>query len=239
MKWCASESEDMAKHQKYRITAIVPMRHDSERVPGKNYRKLCGKPLYHHIVSSLLACPLLDEVVIDTDSCWIIEDARQHFPRVTILERPEHLRAGTISMNEVLLNSLRQLKADFVLQTHSTNPLLTSGTMERAVKTFLKNLENHDSLFSVTRLQKRLWDADSGPVNHDPRVLLRTQDLPPIYEENSCLYLFSPTLLENRCNRIGENPFLFEMDPLEAWDIDEETDFLVAECLCAARNRQR
>lgn len=140
-------------------------------------------------------------------------------------------------MNDVLLNSLQRVKADFVLQTHSTNPLLTSGTVERALKMFLENLVTHDSLFSVTRLQKRLWDADSRPVNHDPRVLLRTQDLPPIYEENSCIYLFSPSLLENWRNRIGERPMLFEMDPIEAWDIDEEPDFLVAECLCAARNR--
>ena len=67
-----------------KIAAIVPMRHSSERVPGKNYRSFAGRPLYHHIISSLLACPQIGEVVIDTDSPTIIADAAQHFPQVVV-----------------------------------------------------------------------------------------------------------------------------------------------------------
>ena len=60
---------------KPRIVALVPIRHNSERVPGKNYRLFGGKELYHHIIESLLDCELIDEVVINTDSTRIMEDA--------------------------------------------------------------------------------------------------------------------------------------------------------------------
>ena len=214
-----------------KIAAIVPMRHSSERVPGKNYRDFAGKPLYHHVIQSLLACRAITEVVIDTDSPVILEDAAKHFPQVRLLERPEHLRAGEIPMNDVLLHSVRQLSADFFLQTHSTNPLLSADSVQRAVDTFLAQFPIYDSLFTVTRLQTRLWDQLGRAVNHNPNILLRTQDLPPVYEENSCLYIFSRDILEQKHNRIGDRPFLLEIPALEAQDIDVELDFLVAEFL--------
>jgi CMP-N-acetylneuraminic acid synthetase len=215
-----------------RIVALVPMRHDSERVPGKNYRPMVGAPLYRHIVSALLACPDIDQIVIDTDSPTVKEDAAANFPSVTVLDRPEHLRDGAIPMNDVLLNDVRQVPADLYLQTHSTNPLLKPSTIQRAIRDFRDHPE-HDSLFSVTRIQARLWSAESRPLNHDPAVLLRTQDLPPVFLENSCLYLFTRELLEGRGTRIGANPLLFEIDRDEASDIDTEQDFRVVEALMA------
>lgn len=216
------------------IVALVPMRHASERVKGKNYRPFAGRPLYHHIVTALLGCPEIDRIVIDTDSSTIRRDAAAAFPTVSVLERPEHLRAGTVPMNDVLLNDVRRVPGDLYLQTHSTNPLLRSSTISRAIAA-LRDSETHDSLFSVTRLQTRLWAADGRPLNHDPKVLLRTQDLPPVYEENSCLYLFTRELLESRGTRIGDRPLLFEVERDEAWDIDEESDFRIAEALAEVR----
>ncbi len=217
-----------------KIAAIVPMRHSSERVKGKNYRDFAGKPLYHHVVGSLLACKSITEVVIDTDSPVILEDAAKHFPAVTLLERPEHLRAGDIPMNDVLLNTINQLDADFFLQTHSTNPLLTAKSIEKGVSFFLKNYPIYDSLFTVTRLQTRLWDELARAVNHNPNILLRTQDLPPIYEENSCMYIFSKAILERKHNRIGDRPYLLEISKAEAQDIDVEIEFRIAEFLYKA-----
>jgi len=219
-----------------KVVAVVPMRHNSERVPGKNYRMFGDKPLYHHIINSLLSCPSINQVVIDTDSPTILADAEKSFPRVILLERPEHLRAGTIPMNDVLMNSIRQIDADFYLQTHSTNPLLTAETINTAIERFKQNFPLYDSLFSVTRLQTRLWDGLARAVNHNPAILLRTQDLPPIYEENSCLYIFTRYVLESRHNRIGERPTMYEIDPVEAWDIDEELDFRIAEFLYKERD---
>ena len=138
-------------------------------------------------------------------------------------------------MNDVLLNDLRQLDGEWFLQTHSTNPLLRPSTIDRAVAGFFDARDAHDSLFSVTRLQTRLWDAAGQPMNHDPAVLLRTQDLPPVFEENSCLYLFARDGFETRGTRIGDRPMMFEIDAREAADIDEELDFEVAEFLFERR----
>ncbi|MEJ2596859.1 MAG: acylneuraminate cytidylyltransferase family protein [Anaerolineales bacterium] len=217
-----------------RIVALVPMRHQSARVPGKNYRPLAGKPLYQHIITTLLACPEVDQVVVDTDSPLITQGLQENFPQVLVLERPEHLRAGAIPMNEVLAYDTGQVPADFYLQTHSTNPLLHTATLSKAIRTLLANYPAYDSLFSVTRWQTRLWDQLGRPINHNPAILLRTQDLPPVYEENSCIYIFKRETLLARRNRLGERPFLFEIDPAEAWDIDEEIDFQIADFLMGA-----
>ena len=217
------------------IAALVPMRHNSERVPGKNYRDLAGKPLFHHILLALGACPEIDEIVVDTDSPTVSEGIREHFPQVTLLERPEHLRAGEIPMNDILLHDTAQVQADFYLQTHSTNPLLSSETISGATQTFLENSPTKDSLFSVTPLHTRLYDADSQAINHNPTELLRTQDLPPIYEENSCIYIFSRDTLETYNHRIGASPLMFPINPAEALDIDEELDFQIANFLMRSR----
>jgi CMP-N-acetylneuraminic acid synthetase len=211
-----------------RTVAIVPMRHNSERVPGKNYRPLGGIPLYHHVVRTLCAVPEIDLVVIDTDSEFIISDCGEHFPLVQVLRRPEHLRDGSIAMNDVLMNTLSQLDADVVLQTHSTNPFLKESTVSAALTLFSQRECNVDSIFSVTRLQARLWNDKTEPVNHEPSVLLRTQDLAPLFVENSCFFIFTPDVLRERGNRIGLRPFMFEMAPLEAIDIDIEDDFALA-----------
>lgn len=221
------------------ITAIVPMRHSSERVPGKNYRDFAGKPLYHRVVDSLLACEAITQVVIDTDSPAIIEDAATAYPQVLVLERPEHLRAGEIPMNDVLLNTIRQIESDFYLQTHSTNPLLSANSVQQGVELLLKNYPIYDSLFTVTRLQTRLWDQLGRAVNHNPNILLRTQDLPPIYEENSCMYIFTKAILERKHNRIGDRPYMLEIPAEEAQDIDVELDFQIAEFLFKEREKRK
>ncbi len=218
-----------------KVVALVPMRHHSERVPGKNYRLLAGKPLFHHILETLLACPEISQVVVDTDSPEIAGGIAVYFPSVTVLERPAHLRDGTISMNEILLHDTSQVHGDLYLQTHSTNPLLRTETLSKAIQELLSNYPAYDSLFSVTRYQKRLWDSLTRPVNHNPAILLRTQDLPPLYEENSCLYIFSRQILETRRNRLGERPLMFEMEADEAWDIDGELEFQVADFLMRSR----
>ena len=217
------------------ITALVPMRHHSQRVPGKNYRPLAGKPLYQHIIQTLLDCPEINQIVVDTDSPEVLAGLRQHFPQVHTLERPEHLRADDVPMNEILFYDTAQFPSDLYLQTHSTNPLLRSATISSAVQALLARYPAYDSLFGVTRLQTRLWDALTRPVNHNPAILLQTQDLPPIYEENSCVYIFSRATLEARRNRLGERPLMFEIPREEAWDIDEELDFLVADLLLSHR----
>lgn len=212
------------------LTALVPMKGHSERVPGKNLRQFRGRPLFHWILKSLHEVPAVARVVVDTDSLGIARDVASAFPAVHIIDRPQELRGDDVPMNEIIAHDLDQVGGSEWLQTHATNPLLKAATIEQAVIQY-STAATADSLFSVTVLNTRLYDESGRALNHDPEVLLNTQDLPLVYEENSCLYLFSTETFMKSGRRIGQSPMLFPIDRLEAVDIDEEFDFRIAECL--------
>jgi CMP-N-acetylneuraminic acid synthetase len=214
-----------------KVTALVPMRHHSQRVPGKNYRPLAGRPLYAYVLETLGRCPEVVRIVVDTDSQVLMDGIRAQFPQVEIIPRPETLRGDDVPMNDILLYDIGQIEGEVFLQTHSTNPLLRAASISQAITTYFEGIPEHDSLFSVTRFQTRLWTAGGQPVNHDPATLIPTQDLEPLFLENSCLYLFSRESLMEHRNRIGKNPILFEISPEESLDIDTEWDFRLAECM--------
>jgi len=220
------------------ITALIPMRHHSQRVPGKNYRLLDGKPLYQHILTTLQHCPEITQIAVDTDSEEIITGLSKSFPDVVVIPRPVALLADSIPMNDILMYDVSQVPADLYLQTHSTNPLLSPATISRAINTLMKSMPEKDSLFSVTRLQTRLYDVQGKAINHNPKILLQTQDLPPVYEENSCIYLFTAESLRKNKTRIGASPILFETDPEESWDIDEEIDLKMVELMLKAKQER-
>ena len=220
-----------------KVAALVPMRHHSQRVPGKNYRSFNGKPLFYHILQALEGVAGIQTIAVDTDSPLIKEKVKSDFPAVQIIDRPPHLQADDIPMNEILMYDTGLVPADLYLQTHSTNPLLTSDTLARALDKFISVYPAYDSLFSVTRIQSRLWDSLARPINHNPAILLQTQDLPPVYEENSCFYLFTRDTLSHHHTRIGNRPYLFEINKTEAWDIDEEEDFEIAELLSKKKHK--
>ncbi len=216
------------------------MKGHSDRVPNKNLRPFCGRPLYHWIAESLIQSSHISQFVVDTDSRPIADDVRRNFGRAKILERPSSLCGDLVSMNKIIENNLAQLQGEHFLQTHSTNPLLALETIHRAIETYQDRLSRCDSLFSVTRSQVRLYFQDGRPVNHNPEKLERTQDLAPVYEENSNLYIFSKnSFAKNGGHRIGKNPSMFEMSKIEAFDIDEEEDFKLAEVLFQQRYPER
>ncbi len=191
--------------------------------------------MYCHILDTLLACPEISQIVIDTDSPIILDGLKADYPHVVALERPAHLRADAIPMNEILAYDTSQVEADFYLQTHSTNPLLRSQTVSAAIQALLASYPAHDSLFGVTRLQTRLWDQLGRAINHNPAILLQTQDLPPVYMEYSCIYIFTRATLLARRNRLGDRPMMFEIEASEAWDIDNELDFTITDFMLKAR----
>jgi len=209
------------------VAALIPMKGHSERVPGKNLRSIAGKLLFHWITETLLGATEVDEVIVDTDSDEIEQAVRGAFPDVFIHRRPQHLHGDMVPMHDVVVEVARAQGHDHVLQTHSTNPLLRSETVDAAIAAFL-GPGDHDSLMSVTSLQTRFYFRDGRPVNHDPAVLVRTQDLDPIYEENSNIYIAPRDLIVATGKRIGDKPLMFPMPREEAVDIDEELDFLVA-----------
>jgi CMP-N-acetylneuraminic acid synthetase len=221
---------------KIRVVALLPMKGHSERVPNKNIKSFVGNPLYHAVIQALQKSEYVQKIVINTDSNIIAYNIQKHFPEAQIISRPEKIQGDSVPMNEIIAHDLSQLEGEHFLQTHSTNPLLTSVTLDRAIESYFRKLDKYDSLFSVTRLQTRLYWQGCKPVNHDPTELLRTQDLPPIFEENSNFYIFSrESFYRAGKNRIGLRPQMFQVDKLEAIDIDEPQDFELAEILYKTR----
>lgn len=213
-----------------KIIALLPMKGHSERVPNKNMKLFNGIPLFNHVLTTLQNCDLIDEVIINTDSNIISESAKK-FSKVKIHNRPNEICGDFVSMNDIIAFDLNHSDGDIYLQTHSTNPLLKTTTIHQAIEKF-KTQREFDSLFSVTKLQTRLYWEDVRPINHNPNELIRTQDLPPVFEENSNFFIFTKSSFKNAANkRIGKKPMMYEMDKLESVDIDEPHDFILAETI--------
>ena len=211
--------------------ALLPMKAYSERVSGKNFRNMAGKPLFRWILDSLLAVESIDQIVINTDAKDILtENGLFESDRVIIRERRPEICGDNVSMNLIIQDDLQATEADTYIMTHTTNPLLSSETIANALDEFkaAKSSARADSLFGVTKFQTRFYKEDGSPINHDPDNLIRTQDLEPWYEENSCIYVFDKSSFAKTNARIGAKPILFEIPKLEAIDIDEKEDWFLA-----------
>ncbi len=215
------------------IKALVPVRQHSKRVKNKNTRLFCGKPLFHWILESLSNSKYITEIIIDTDSSDIKNYAESNF-RVTVLDRPQNLCAYEVGIHPLIDFEISNTKGEYFIQTHATNPLLKSKTINRAVDEFFSQ-DRCDSLFSVNQLQTRLYWKDGQPINHDPSNMLKTQGLDPVFEENSNIYLFSRKSFYENNHQIGKKPLMFSMNPLESVDIDEPNDFELSENLMKLR----
>lgn len=216
---------------KKRIIALMPMKGESERVPNKNMRDFNGQPLCSVMLDKLVASAHIDQVVVNTDSRVIKEYIEDRYSKVIVVDRPENLLGHDVSMNKIIAHDIELFPADLYLQTHSTNPLLTLQTIDAAIEKLKADNGNHDSLFSVTKFQTRFYNQDGSAINHNPEILIKTQDLPALYEENSCIYLFTKEAFSKNNRRIGNAPIMFEMEPIEAVDIDVEDEFVLAEKL--------
>lgn len=220
-----------------RIIALVPLKAHSDRIPGKNFRMLAGRPLFRWIVDTLLAMPEIGQIVINTDATELLrQNGLPEDPRIALRDRKPELRGDFTSMNLILADDIANVPADTYLMTHVTNPLLGEQTIRAALTAYdaAVTAGSADSLFSVTRHQGRFYRPGGSPVNHDPERLVRTQDLEPLYEENSNLYLFSTASFSRTNARIGARPLMFETPALESIDIDDMNGWRLAEWAAAA-----
>lgn len=218
----------------YKVVALLPMKANSERVKGKNFKDFCGKPLFRWVLDTLLSVPEVSSVVINTDAREILEaHGLENSERVIIRDRPSKIRGDLVSMNEVIKDDISNTDADIFLMTHTTNPLLSKKSIESALDFFQKAVAagQHDSLFTVNRVQDRFYTADAKPINHDPNNLIRTQDLEPWFQENSNLYLFTKQSFGETGARIGKTPTMLVTEPFESTDIDTPDDWSFAEAV--------
>jgi CMP-N-acetylneuraminic acid synthetase len=225
--------EPMLKHK---LVALLPMKAHSERIPRKNFKTFAGKPLFRWILDTLLSIDSVEKVIINTDAVDLLEkNGVSSDGRVQIRQRSDRLVGDLVSMNRILEDDIQAIDSQLYLMTHNTNPLLQARTIEAALEYY--RIKDCDSLFTVNRYQTRFYRADASPVNHDPDNLIRTQDLEPWFEENSCMYLFSRDSFAKTGARIGVDPIIYEIPKIEAVDIDEPEDWEIAEAL-ALRNPQ-
>ncbi len=212
------------------IDVLIPLKGESQRVPGKNMRPFGGQPLFHTILRALEQAGCVGNIYINTDSPEIASSAAT-FPTVTVEMRKPELLGHDISVNWIIKDFLEDHpEIGHLAQTHCTNPLLSTDTIDAAVTAYFAN-DDCTSLFTVTRIQARLYDKDLRAINHNPNELLPTQDLDPIYLENSNMYIFEREAFFAEDARITSDTMVWEMDPFEAVDIDEERDFTLAEAL--------
>jgi CMP-N-acetylneuraminic acid synthetase len=221
----------------YSTVALLPMKAHSARVSGKNFRSFAGKPLFRWILDALLSVKEIDAVIINTDAREILaENGLVDGDRVLIRDRKPEICGDFVSMNLVLADDLANVSASAYVMTHTTNPLLRPATIRQALAAYEAGVASgrHDSLFTVNRFQTRFYREDGSPVNHDPNVLLRTQDLEPWLEENSNLYIFNRESFARTNARIGERPLMFETPRIESADIDDQAGWEFAETLARA-----
>lgn len=216
------------KPSKYKVVALLPMKANSERVRGKNFREFCGKPLFRWMLDTLLAVEEIDQVIINTDAREILaENGLTDTDRVTIRDRKPEICGDFVSMNLVIGDDISNVDADVYLMTHTTNPLMSADTVRNALAAFREAqvAGRADSLFTVDKVQTRFYRADGSPVNHDPNNLVRTQDLEPWFEENSNLYIFTRESFAKTEARIGAKPAMYEGPYFESIDIDTPADW--------------
>ena len=217
-----------------RIVALFPMKANSERVKGKNFRNFGGKPLFKWVLDTLLSVAEIDLIVINTDARHILaEYGLTDNDRILIRDRSEEICGDLVSMNLIIGDDIKNIDSDIYLMTHTTNPFLSRHSVQAAIEKFqiAVKSEGADSLFTVNKVQDRFYDIDVQPINHDPANLIRTQDLDPWYQENSNLYLFSKESFYKTDARIGANPTMLVTASFESTDIDTPDDWDLGEVM--------
>ena len=220
--------------KKQKTVALLPMKANSERVKGKNFKEFNGKPLFQWTLDALLAIKEIDQVIINTDAREVLaENGLIETDRIVIRDRKQEICGDMVSMNLIIEDDIKNVDADIYLMTHTTNPFLSRHSVQAAIEKFQITVKagGTDSLFTVNKVQDRFYDVDVQPINHDPANLIRTQDLDPWYQENSNLYLFSKDSFYKTDARIGANPTMLVTAPYESTDIDTPDDWELGEVM--------
>ena len=210
-----------------KFTALLPIKSISQRVKNKNFKKLSNKVLFLWILEKLQKITYINEIIINTDNPEKVKKflKKGKFSKLKLRKRKKSLIGHDVSMNKIILDDIKYSKNNLFLQTHSTNPLLSINFINKSIKLFIKNKNRNDSLFSVDVFQNRFYNQKIKPINHNLQKLKKTQDLSPIYMENSNLYIFSKKSFLKKKNRIGVKPLINISPRMESFDIDNNDDW--------------
>jgi len=217
-----------------KIAAFIPIKENSERVKGKNFRVLGGKKLYEYVVEKALKSSCFDVIYIDTDSNEIKEKYEGH-EIIKVIDRKPELALNTANGNDLLAYHLDTYpRYDFYFQLFATSPFIEVDTIKACVESLVMS-SKFDSVFTAIKRNGFFW-LGKNPVNYRPDVLPRSQDLEPIIEETTALYGISHNSLKRFRCRIGEYPNIYFVNHREAVDINIEEDLEMAKILLTKEN---
>lgn len=206
-----------------KTVALIPIKLNNERVPGKNVKPFFdGTPLMHFIQRACLKTKEIDEVYVFCSD----EKVQEYLlDGVKFLQRPAYLDEKEYGNNHILKEFLARVDADVYVQAHATAPFTSSETLAACAQKVASG--KYDSAFSGEKMQRFLWQ-NGKPINFDPSNFPRTQDLPLIYQEACAVYAFAKDTFLTLGRRVGNNPYIHEIDGIEAIDIDYPEDFEIA-----------
>lgn len=210
---------------KNKIIAIMPIKLNNERLPGKNIKLLGGKPLLHYELNSLKESDLLEHIFVYCSQKEIL----QYLPDgAEFVKRPEYLDLPTSNFSQIFKEFSNEYDSDVYVYAHATAPFVTVETIKQCILAVQSG--EYDSSFCAVKIQDFLW-KEGRPLNFDSADVPRSQDLEPIYRETSGIYVFRKEVFEKYHYRIGKKPFIKEVTYKEAIDINTQEDFMLAETL--------
>lgn len=207
-----------------KIVAFVPLKLNNDRLPGKNLKPFDnGKPLLTYILNTALETPMIDEIYVYCSD----ESVTEFIPEgVKYLTRPSTLDQSTTSITEVISSFTQTVEADIYVLIHATAPFISVQSINAGIQAVQQGF---DSAISVKKQQEFYW-IEGKPVNYDIYNIPRIQDLTPIFIETTGMYIFNSVLAKQN-RRIGEKPFLVEVSDIEAVDINNPSDWDIANAI--------
>jgi CMP-N-acetylneuraminic acid synthetase len=218
------------------ITALVPCRAGSQRVPNKNTRPFATSSLLQIKLEQLSLVPAISKVIVSTDDPIVVAACKEFGgSKVEIHERDPKLATSQTTTDELCEYFANTLEFEHLLWTHVTSPFVTKLVYEEAISQYFSGLDNgNDSLIGVKKTQEFVWRSDLTAVNYDIEsqgMWPRTQTIEPLYIVNSAIFITSQEIMRKHQNRIGIAPLIYEMGELASFDVDWDEDFKTAELI--------
>lgn len=208
-----------------KIKALVAVRSGSMRVQNKNIRPFAGSTLLEVKLEQLKRIKGLDGIIVNSNDDTMLEIAARM--GCETVKRDQYYASNSVSMSEVYKNMAENCDCDVIAYINVTNPLIKDETIEKAIEAY-KNMTEFDSLNSA-HLVKEFMFLDNMPVNYDLKNQPRSQDLPDYYALNFAISIISKEKMIACKNVVGEKPWIYAIDEVEATDIDNPIDFEFAE----------
>lgn len=209
-----------------RITAVVPVRTGSTRVPNKGIRPFAGTTLLEHKIETLKKVKGLDDIVVSSDGQHVLDIARAAGANTHL--RSAYYASAKCTGSEFFQNLAKSISADVLIYSPPTSPFILPETVELAISKY--NSEDCDSIATVHPVKHHMW-LNNKPMNYDILNSPNSQDLPEIQRITYGVCINSSKNVIKCKNVVGLKPYLLEIDEIEAVDIDTMLDFRFAEYL--------